>query len=207
MMMRGFTSVLRLCARLDEVAQHRRGDLEVGDDAVLHRAGWRRCCPACGPSISFASLPTASTFLPPRASCCTATTEGSLETMPMPADVDERVGRAEVDREVAREQGVEPVEHAGPNPRGVVKLQLSNAGSPRDPKKSPIRLFGKVQELPAAEPGSPTNSTEGVRYCVIGGQQCACYIHSPPWLFCWAPACWTIRLPVPAADPTSRRST
>ena len=40
--------------------------------------------PGVRPSISLASLPTASTFLPPRASCCTATTEGSLETMPCP---------------------------------------------------------------------------------------------------------------------------
>ena len=40
--------------------------------------------PGVRPSISFASLPTASTFLPPRASCWTATTEGSLDTMPWP---------------------------------------------------------------------------------------------------------------------------
>jgi hypothetical protein len=40
--------------------------------------------PGVRPSISFASLPTASTLLPPRASCCTATTDGSLETIPTP---------------------------------------------------------------------------------------------------------------------------
>ena len=40
--------------------------------------------PGVRPSISFASFPTASTFLPPRDACCTATTLGSLETMPMP---------------------------------------------------------------------------------------------------------------------------
>jgi len=40
--------------------------------------------PGVRPSISFASFPTASTVLPPRESCCTATTLGSLETMPMP---------------------------------------------------------------------------------------------------------------------------
>ena len=40
--------------------------------------------PGVRPSISLASLPTASTLRPPRASCCTATTEGSFETMPSP---------------------------------------------------------------------------------------------------------------------------
>ena len=40
--------------------------------------------PGVRPSISFASLPTASTRRPPRASCCTATTLGSFDTMPMP---------------------------------------------------------------------------------------------------------------------------
>jgi hypothetical protein len=40
--------------------------------------------PGVRPSISFASLPTASTRRPPRASCWTATTLGSFETMPMP---------------------------------------------------------------------------------------------------------------------------
>jgi len=40
--------------------------------------------PGVRPSISFASFPTAITRLPPRVSCCTATTEGSLETMPCP---------------------------------------------------------------------------------------------------------------------------
>ena len=40
--------------------------------------------PGVRPSISLASLPTARTRLPPLASCCTATTEGSLATMPTP---------------------------------------------------------------------------------------------------------------------------
>ncbi len=37
-----------------------------------------------GAGLRLASFPTASTFLPPRDACCTATTLGSLETMPMP---------------------------------------------------------------------------------------------------------------------------
>ena len=40
--------------------------------------------PGVRPSISFASLPTASTFLPPLPARCTATTDGSFETMPLP---------------------------------------------------------------------------------------------------------------------------
>ena len=40
--------------------------------------------PGVRPSIFFASAPTASTRRPPRASFCTATTDGSLQTMPSP---------------------------------------------------------------------------------------------------------------------------
>jgi hypothetical protein len=52
----------------DEVAKHRLGDLEVGDDAVAQRADRLDVARACGPSISLASRPTARTFLPPRLS-------------------------------------------------------------------------------------------------------------------------------------------
>ena len=38
MMMRGRHQRLAVVRALDEVAQHRRGDFEVGDDAVLHGA-------------------------------------------------------------------------------------------------------------------------------------------------------------------------
>ena len=40
--------------------------------------------PGVRPSISFASLPTASTFFEPLPERCTATTDGSLETIPLP---------------------------------------------------------------------------------------------------------------------------
>jgi hypothetical protein len=40
--------------------------------------------PGVRPSISFASLPTARTFFVPEAPRCTATTDGSLATMPLP---------------------------------------------------------------------------------------------------------------------------
>jgi hypothetical protein len=40
--------------------------------------------PGVRPSISLAALPTASTFLVPLLRRCTATTEGSLQTMPLP---------------------------------------------------------------------------------------------------------------------------
>ncbi len=41
-------------------------------------------CPGVRPSMFFASVPTATIILPPRVgSSCTATTEGSLSTMPL----------------------------------------------------------------------------------------------------------------------------
>ena len=83
---------------LDEVPQHLLGDVEVGDHTILQRPDGADRARACGPSIRFASTPTAWTS-PVRAS--TATTEGSESTMPTPAYVDERVRGPEVHRHVA----------------------------------------------------------------------------------------------------------
>src|SRR4051812_2523068 len=51
------------------------------------------------PSISFASLPTASTFFWPLPVRCTATTDGSFETMPLPLT---KVRVVAVPRSIAR---------------------------------------------------------------------------------------------------------
>src|SRR6266516_1459593 len=55
--------------------------------------------PGVRPSISLASLPTASTFLTPLAPRCTATTEGSFETIPLPLT---KVSVVAVPRSMAR---------------------------------------------------------------------------------------------------------
>ena len=55
--------------------------------------------PGVRPSISFASLPTARTFLTPLPARCTATTDGSLETMPLPLT---KVSVVAVPRSMAR---------------------------------------------------------------------------------------------------------
>ena len=60
------------------------------------------------PTIRLASAPTASTRL---VLASMATTDGSLMTMPAIADVDQRVGRPEVDPDVAGEDAEDPVEH------------------------------------------------------------------------------------------------
>ena len=61
------------------------------------------------PTIRLASAPIASTRL---VLASIATTDGSEMTMPAVADVDERVGRAEVDADVTGEEAEESVEHA-----------------------------------------------------------------------------------------------
>ncbi len=83
MMMRGFTKLFRLWAvwmkYLSIAAVTSKSAMTpsfIGRMATM--------LPGVRPSISFASLPTARTLRPPRASCCTATTEGSFETMPIP---------------------------------------------------------------------------------------------------------------------------
>ena len=73
------------------------------------------------PSIAFASEPTASTRSPrPRDSEATATTLGSEHIEPLVAGVDERVGGAEVDREVVGEEAGKAVEHRGLRVTGPV---------------------------------------------------------------------------------------
>ena len=108
MTMRGRTSVLRLCMLLDEVAQHRLGDLEVGDDAVLQRAdGGDVARRAAEHALGLGA--DGQDALPAAASFCTATTDGSLQTMPSPFDVDQRVRRPEIDGEIVREQPEEAI--------------------------------------------------------------------------------------------------
>jgi hypothetical protein len=64
---------------LDEVLEHALGDFEVGDHAVLHRPD-RLDVAGVRPSISFASLPTASIRL---VSLLMTTIDGSRTTMPL----------------------------------------------------------------------------------------------------------------------------
>jgi hypothetical protein len=83
MMMRGFTSVRRLCAR---AMKYRSIASVISKSAMTpsRRGRTARMLPGVRPSISLASRPTARTLLPPRASRWTATTEGSHETIPLP---------------------------------------------------------------------------------------------------------------------------
>ncbi len=83
MMIRGFTKDRRLWA----VWMKWRSIAAVTSKSAMTPSFIGRMAtmlPGVRPSISFASLPTASTLRPPRPSCCTATTEGSLETIPSP---------------------------------------------------------------------------------------------------------------------------
>ena len=66
--------------------------------------------PGVRPSISFASLPTASTFFEPLPDRCTATTDGSFETIPLPRTNVSVFAVPKIDGEVVGEKAVDPVE-------------------------------------------------------------------------------------------------
>jgi len=68
---------------LDKVAQHRLGDVEIGNHAVFERR-MAEIVPGVRPSMRLASTPTACTS-PVRWSI--ATTDGSERTMPRPARI------------------------------------------------------------------------------------------------------------------------
>ena len=69
--------------------------------------------PGVRPSISFASLPTARTFLAPLRCACTATTRRLVRDDALALDEGERRGGPEIDGEVVREQPVDPIEEHG----------------------------------------------------------------------------------------------
>ena len=99
MMMRGFTSVRRLCAR---AMKYRSIASVISKSAMTpsRRGRTARMFPGVRPSISFASRPTASTLLPPREGFWTATTEEKPRTRddPLALHVDEGVRGPEIDR-------------------------------------------------------------------------------------------------------------
>ncbi len=81
--MRGFTSVRRLCAfsmKCLSIAS------VMAKSAMTPSRSGRTAVTLAGvrPSISLASRPTRQTTLRPRSLVCTATTDGSQDTMPLP---------------------------------------------------------------------------------------------------------------------------
>ena len=93
----------------DEVAQHRLGDLEVGDDAVAQRAD--RLDVARRAAEHLLGLAADGEHLLAAARVALHRDDrGLARDDALALDVDERVGRPEIDREIVREQAVEPVE-------------------------------------------------------------------------------------------------
>ena len=90
-------AVVRL---LDEVGQHLLGDLEVGDDAVLHRLD--------GDDVAGRAAEHLLGFVAHRLDAAGHLVDGDnrrlVDDDPLPARVDAGVRRAEVDRQVAREE-------------------------------------------------------------------------------------------------------
>jgi hypothetical protein len=98
------------CGLLNEVRQHLFRDGEVRDDAILHRTD-ATILPGVRPSISFASLPTASGWL---VSFIDRQRSRFVDDNPATLRVDQVVCRAQVDREIARKQTEEGTQrHVG----------------------------------------------------------------------------------------------
>src|SRR5437660_5504388 len=94
----------------DEVAQHGRGDLEVGDDPVLHRPD-DDDVPGRTPEHLLRLLSDREHRLAAARVLLHGHHAGLVGDDARAADVDERVRGTEVDCEVAREKLVQPTEH------------------------------------------------------------------------------------------------
>jgi hypothetical protein len=106
---RGETTLELLCTLLDEVAQHRLGDVEVGDDAVLHRAD--------GGDVAWGAAEHLLGFVADGQDLAGGGVDrddGRLaQHDALVLDVDEGVGGAQVDADVVGEKSQQLVEHCG----------------------------------------------------------------------------------------------
>ena len=133
MMMRGLTSVRRDVGPRDEVAQHRLGDLEVGDDAVAQRAN---CADVPGRAAEhlFGLAADGEDLVAPARVLLDGDDRGLARDDALALHVDEGVRRAEIDREIVREQAVKPVEDHGVGVLGLhggLALRLQRRGGYR----------------------------------------------------------------------------
>ena len=93
----------------DEVAQHRLGDLEVGDDAVLHGPHRDDVARRAAQHL-LGFLAHGEDLLGPVAGPLHGHDGRLVRDDPLAADERQRVRRAEVDGEIVREESVDPVE-------------------------------------------------------------------------------------------------
>ena len=116
------------------------------------------------PTIRLASAPIASTRL---VLASMATTDGSLMTMPAVADMDQRVGGAEVDADVAGEEAEEAVEHAGGQvlaawrTRRAARGRRDGTGDERGYGSGPGAHARRAHERGAVYRGSPDAQPSG----------------------------------------------
>ena len=88
---------------VDEMLDHLLGDIDVGDHAVTQRPDRLDVRRESSPSSAWRRGPTAFTRRTPSI-VSRATTEGSLSTIALPADVDDGIHRSEIDRHVVRRE-------------------------------------------------------------------------------------------------------
>ena len=116
-----------------EMHQHLLGRVEVGNDAVLHRAD--RLDVRRRPAEHLVRLGADRLDLP--LAVLNATMEGSLRTMPRPAREDAGVGRAEIDGDVGGECGQQVHVTLGPTSADSHRLPGSASfENPDDPCRS-----------------------------------------------------------------------
>jgi len=94
---------------LDEVAQHRLGDLEVGDDAVLEGPDGDDVAGRAPDHLL--RLRADGEHLAPAARLLLHRDDGGLVAYdPFALHVDQRIGRSQIDREIVREQSKDRIE-------------------------------------------------------------------------------------------------
>ena len=138
MMIRGRTRVLPVVDLPDEVAQHGLGDLEIGDDPVLHGADGHDVARGAAQHhlgfLAHGQHPVAG----PRSFLRTATTEGSLRTMPFPFDIDQGVGGAQVDGQVIGKPSQDGIQKHGYYSLHRGSTVARGGKSARGQKKRPV---------------------------------------------------------------------
>ena len=144
----------RFVHHLDELLDHLLGDGEVGDDAVLHRADGLDVARHLAEHLLGFLADRLNGLLAVRAAFLANRNDRRLvEDDALAAHVDQRVGRAEIDREIVGKVAAQKTEHSkilsrwGPRldrapGTAAEKIQIAAAAKARREKRTPKKSTG-----------------------------------------------------------------